>query len=130
MDTDGAALLLAGKDILPITRGVAAGEDILVHARAADARAARAAAQTRGPPRPLARDLELHGAPDGLRHAEGLAQRLHAQVLLRRLPRLQTRLERVAGYRGRRSRRGGGEAGGGWVQTLAENVVDAGRGGR
>ncbi len=111
MDAERAALLLAGEHVLPVAGGLAAHEDVLVHAGAADAGGAGAAAQAHGPPRALARDLQLHAPPDGLRHAEGLAQRLHAQVLLGGLPRLEAGLERVAGHGGgrrRRRRRGGG----------------------
>lgn len=118
MHAERSPLLLAGKDVLPIARRLAAPKHIFMHTGART----WGAAQTSGLPGPLARDLELHAAPQGLGHAEGLAQRLHPQVLLGGLPRLEAGLEGVAGH----GRRGGeGRRRGGRVETLAEGVVDA-----
>jgi len=110
-------MVLARVDVLPGDGVLLALQDLLVQAGLA------AAAQSHRPPLAVARDLELHAAPDRLRHAECAPQRLHAQLLARRLPRLQARLEGVCGSGGR----GRGEWGGADART--ESVVETRGGG-
>lgn len=107
--------LITGVDVLPGNSILAAAQDVLVDARQAVAESQRA-------PLAVAHHLELHAAADGLSHAKRAAQRLHPYSLLRGLPVLQARFERVCRHGLVRASFEGGLA-----DTVAQRVVDAGR---
>ena len=124
--------LVPGKHILPSDGIIPAHEDILVYAAALRV-------ERRGAPLALAHVAQLEVAPDRLRLAKVAPQQLVPQRLLRRLPLLEPRLERVRRVddgdgRGRVARVRNGAAvsrDGDWADTVAEHVVESRRrGGR
>lgn len=79
METNDTPHFRPGKDLLPSARCIPTAQDILVNAPLA-------AAEHHGLPLAVPRELQLHAATDGLRHAERPPKALHLQHLLRRRP--------------------------------------------
>lgn len=118
VEASDASRLVTGVDILPGDGVLAAAQNVLVDA-------GQPGAEDHGAPLAVADNLELHAAADGLAHAKGALERLHADGLLRGLPVLEAGLEGVGRRGARRLRVVGGRA-----DAVAQRVVEAGRRGR
>lgn len=118
MESCNAPQLISSEDILPSNGIILSPQDLLVNA-------GQASAEGHGPPLAVPYDLELHAATDGLGHAKGALEGLHAHGFLGGLPVLEAGLE---GVRGRGHVVLGVE--GGDADAVTQGVVDAGRGGR
>lgn len=119
VEAGDASRFVAGEDVLPGDGVVASAKNVLVDT-------GEAGAEDQGPPGAVTDSLELHAAAEGLGHAKGAAERLHAHRLLRGLPVLEARLERVRRRDAARLRVPGGRP-----DAVPQRVVEAGRrGGR